>query len=80
MPRPRSGCVSQRGSHKYNNITTCGLTLKTIFIFKTKNDISKKNGFECMIEILLLPLGVTAAALNVDDEEVEGDRVVAVEV
>ena len=32
-----------------------------------------------MIEILLLPLGVTAAALNVGDEEVEGDRVVAVE-
>ncbi|CAN6564676.1 unnamed protein product [Malus baccata var. baccata] len=32
-----------------------------------------------MIEILLLPLAVTAAALNVGDEEVEGDRVVVVE-
>ncbi|TQD90928.1 hypothetical protein C1H46_023531 [Malus baccata] len=32
-----------------------------------------------MIEILLLPLAVTAAAFNVSDEGVEGDRVVVVE-
>ncbi|RXH85135.1 hypothetical protein DVH24_041903 [Malus domestica] len=32
-----------------------------------------------MIEILLLPLAVTAVALNVGDEGVEGDRVVVVE-
>ncbi|RXI09750.1 hypothetical protein DVH24_030411 [Malus domestica] len=32
-----------------------------------------------MIEVLLLPLAVTAAVFNVGDEEVEGDRVVVVE-
>ena len=71
--------MAPRGSHKYNHITTCGLTLKTIFIFKTKNDISKKKGVEGMIEILLLPLVLTVAALNVGDEKVEGHRVVVVE-
>ncbi|CAN6581785.1 unnamed protein product [Malus baccata var. baccata] len=32
-----------------------------------------------MIEILLLPLAVTAVALNIGDEGVEGDKVVMVE-
>ncbi|RXH91699.1 hypothetical protein DVH24_020722 [Malus domestica] len=42
-------------------------------------NISKKKGVKGMIEILLLPLAVTAAALNAGDEGVEGDRVVVVE-
>jgi len=71
--------VVPRGSHKYNHITTCKLTLKTNFIFKTKNDITKKKDVECMIEIMLLPLVVTAAPLNVGDEGVKGYRVVVVQ-
>ncbi|RXH70751.1 hypothetical protein DVH24_013497 [Malus domestica] len=38
-----------------------------------------KKVVEGMIEIMLLSLAVTAAALNVSDEGVEGDRVVVVE-
>ncbi|CAN6547531.1 unnamed protein product [Malus baccata var. baccata] len=55
------------------------VSFSLVYNVKTKYDISKKKDIEGMIEILLLPFAVTVAALHVDDEKVEGDRVVVME-